>query len=184
MQIPLEISYRDVTKTDAIENLIREKAKGLERYCDHITGCRIAVEKPNAAPTHVNPYRVRIDITVPPGHEIVVSKNPANGKASDALSTVIRDAFDAARKQLQKLNEKQRDEVKVHPEQQASAIVTKIAKDEGFGFLTTVDGREIYFHKNSVLHSGFDNIEEGTAVNFFEEDGDKGPMASTVRVIN
>jgi cold shock CspA family protein len=51
-----------------------------------------------------------------------------------------------------------------------------------FGFLRTSDGREIYFHRNSVLDGGFDKLRPGTAVTFVEEQGEQGPQASTVHV--
>jgi cold shock CspA family protein/ribosome-associated translation inhibitor RaiA len=184
MQIPLEISYRDVPKTEAVDNLIREKAKKLEQVCDHITGCRIAVERPHNNVKIGNEYRVRLDITVPPGHEIVVSKEPGKNDMHDSLTTVIRDAFDAASKQLQKISAIQRRETKSHPEQEVGAIVSKIFPGEGYGFLRTVNGREIYFHRNSLLNMEFEELKEGRGVRFFEEDGEKGPQASTVQVIN
>jgi cold shock CspA family protein len=53
---------------------------------------------------------------------------------------------------------------------------------EDYGFLQTADGREIYFHKNSVLQPGFDRLEVGTEVYYAEEAGEKGPQASTVRL--
>jgi cold shock CspA family protein len=183
MKVPLEITFRDVVKTEALEDLIREKAKKLDQVHDNIISCRVAVERPNTTPSNVSPYRVRVDISVPAAQEIVVTRNPGNVEPDQDLRTIIRDVFDTARKQLQKLVDKQRNRVKKHPEQEASAIVTRLVKDEGYGFITTINGREIYFHKNSVLNEDFENIEEGTSVNFFEEEGDKGPKASTVRII-
>ena len=53
----------------------------------------------------------------------------------------------------------------------------------GFGFLETEDGREIYFHKNSLLDGGSRQVAPGTRVTFFEEMGDKGPQASTVKLL-
>lgn len=184
MQIPLEISFRDVPKTETIENLIRDKAKKLEQVCDHITGCRIAVEKPHNNVKTGNQYRVRIDITVPPGHEVVINKEPGKNDMHNSLTTVIRDAFDAARKQLQKLSAIQRNETKIHPEQEVRAIISKLHYDDGYGFLRTVNGREIYFHKNSLINMKFEELQEGRGVRFFEEDGEKGPQASTVQVID
>jgi len=182
--MPLEISFRDVPKTEAIDNLIREKAKKLEQVCDHITGCRIAVEKPHNNVKVGNEYRVRIDITVPPGHEVVINKEPGKNDMHNSLPAVIRDAFDAARKQLQKLSAIQRNETKVHPEQEVRAIVSRLFHEEGYGFLRTINGREIYFHKNSLINGKFEELREGNGVRFFEEDGEKGPQASTVLVIN
>jgi hypothetical protein len=71
MKVGLEISYRDVEKSDAIETLIHEKVAKLEKLCDYISSCHIAVEKIHDRPSHGSPYRVRIDMTVPPGHELV-----------------------------------------------------------------------------------------------------------------
>ena len=45
------------------------------------------------------------------------------------------------------------------------------------------DGREIYFHRNSVLDAGFDRVSVGAEVRFVEEEGVRGPQASTVRLV-
>lgn len=184
MQVPLEISFRDVEKSDAIKALVREKVNKLERVCDYITSCRVAIEKPHTTVRNGNPYRIRLDITVPPGHSVVVSKEPGNNEMHESLEMVIREAFDAAKKRLQKLVQIQREDVKEHPQQEVTAIISKIFPEEGYGFLRTLNGREIYFHKNSLLNIDFNELEEGSGVRFFEEDGEKGPQASTVQVIN
>lgn len=69
MQVALEITYRDVDKSDAIETLIHEKVAKLERLCDYISNCQIAVEKIHDRPSHGSPYRVRIDMTVEPASD-------------------------------------------------------------------------------------------------------------------
>jgi cold shock CspA family protein len=61
--------------------------------------------------------------------------------------------------------------------------VSKILPDKGYGFLTSEDGRGVYFHKNSVLHGAFSRLKVGTTVSFHEEPGDKGPQATTLRVL-
>jgi cold shock CspA family protein len=184
MQIPLEISYRDVVKTDELENLIREKVSKLEKVCDYITSCHIAVEKPQKFLNYGSPYRIRISLRIPPGHEIVVKREPGEGNMSDSILAVLRDAFDAARRKILELVEIQRKDVKAHPEQEAVAIVSELYPEDGYGFLKTINGREIYFHKNSVLHNRFENLRPGTGVRFFEEQGAKGPQASTVQIVD
>lgn len=184
MQIPLDITYRNVEKTDALESLIRSKAAKLDEVCDHIMGCHIAVEKPHENPSSGSPYRVRIDLTVPPGHEIAVDKSPGEGVQYEPLESVVRDAFDAARRQLIELSARQRNEVKEHPVQTMGAIVTKLFPEESYGFLKALEGQEYYFHRNSVLHDDFDRLEVGTGVRFFPSQGDKGPQASTVQIVN
>lgn len=184
MQVPLEVTYRGVEKTDAIETLVLKKVAKLEEVCDHINSCRIAIEKPHDRPDSGSPYRVRIDLTVPPGHEIVADSNPAEGIQYSELETVVRDAFDAARRQLAELNERQRQKVKTHEMQQMTALVTQLFPDEGYGFLKTLDDQEIYFHGNSVLHNDFERLEIGTGVQFFVEQGEQGPQATTVKIVD
>lgn len=184
MQVPLEISFRGVAKTEDIESLIREKAAKLEQICDYLSSCSIALESPQEHQEAGSPFRVRISMRVPPGHELVVKRESGHGDMHDELPKVVRDAFQAARGQLQELTERQRDEVKTHPEQEAAAVVVRLFREEGYGFLKTVDGRELYFHRNSVLHDDFDRLEIGTGVSFMEEPGEKGPQASTVQIVD
>ena len=58
--------------------------------------------------------------------------------------------------------------------------VARLFPEEGYGFIESVDGREIYFHRNAVVNGGFERLAVGAAVRFAEASGDKGPQASTV----
>lgn len=183
MIVPIEISYRHVRKTEEMEQLIRDKARSLERVNDHISSCRIAIEKTQMHQRRGNPFRVRLDITVPPGHEIVVKKEPSRGLFHQGLNAVIRKAFAAARRRLKKLDERQRGEVKTHPAEKANqGLIKRIFPEQGYGFIRTLDNRELYFHKNSVLHGDFDRLEVGTGVRYVQEIGVQGPQASTVQI--
>jgi cold shock CspA family protein/ribosome-associated translation inhibitor RaiA len=184
MQVPLEVTFRGVQESAALEDLIRKQSAKLERVCDHIIGCRIVVEKPQEHQRSGNPYRVRIDVTVPPGHELVAVRESGEGDSQEQLPTVIRKGFDAMRRQLKKLVEKQRREVKSHPAQQAVGVVVRLFRDQGYGFIKSLDDREIYFHKNSLAENEFDRLEIGTGVHWAEEQGDKGPQATTVRIVD
>jgi cold shock CspA family protein len=98
------------------------------------------------------------------------------------LRIAIGDAFNAAGRRLQDHARRRRGDIKSHvplPE----ARVSQIFPREGYGFLASEDGREIYFHKNSVLGQSFPRLKVGTAVRFVEESGEKGPQASTVRLV-
>lgn len=185
MKVPVEITYRNVDKTDAVDNLVREKIAKLEQFCDRISSCRVAIEKAHDNPSSGSPYRVRFDITVPPSHEIAVVRNPGEGNQFDALDTVIRSAYEAARRQIVKLADLQNNKVKNHPQNETGAIVSKLFAEDGYGFIRTLEsGREIYFHRNSVLNNKFDDLKEGTGVQFAEEQGVMGPQASSVQVVN
>jgi cold shock CspA family protein len=182
--VPINITFRDVEKTDALESLIREKAEKLEQVYENMNSCRVAVEKPHEHQRTGNPYRVRIEITVPPGHNVVVTKGGGDMDMHERLSAVIREAFSAARIQLKEMSEKQRMRVKKHPDQQVGGLVARIFKDEGYGFIESVHGEEIYFHENSVLQNDFDRLTVGTGVRYVVEEGEKGLQASTVQIVD
>lgn len=182
MQLPLVISYRGVEKTDAVENLIRQKASRLDRFCDHITSCRVSVEKRQVHQRRGNPYRVRINMTVPPKHDLVAEYGDTQGDIHTSLEQVIRETFDAAGRQLSKLTDKQNREVKVHEEPQVTAVVSRIFPERDYGFLRTVDDREVYFHRNAVSREEFDKLGVGMGVRYEETLGNDGPQASMVQI--
>ncbi len=71
MQLPIKISYRGLEKSDQTDNLVLEYSARLERFCDHINRCDVAIEQTNHTHNKGNPYRCRIDVTVAPRHELV-----------------------------------------------------------------------------------------------------------------
>lgn len=185
MIVPLEIAFKGIEHTDEVDTLIREEADKLQRACHYLSSCRVIVEKRQQHQEIGNPYRVRIDMTVPPSHELVVKREPSKGDMHDPLEIVIKHAFNAAARQLRKLVEQQRGDVKVHPDQQVTAVVHKLFPVEGYGFLRTVDTQdEIYFHRNSVLHDDFDRLAIGTGVRYAAQEGQKGLQATSVQIVD
>lgn len=176
MQLPLQVTLRDISPSEAIEAYIRERAAKLEQFYDRIISCRVVVEAPVRHHRKGGPYKVRIDLTVP-GDELVVDR-----QVDEDLYVAIRDAFHAARRKLEDYARRQRGAVKVH-EASPHARVAKLFPEEGYGFLETPDGREVYFHRNSVIGSGFDRLEIGTEVRFAEESGEQGPQATAVIIV-
>ena len=83
---------------------------------------------------------------------------------------------------MQDFARRQHGDVK-HHEPTPQARVVRLFPDESCGFLATEDGREVYFHKDSVLGAGFKRLRVGTLAAFVEEQGEKGPQASTVRIL-
>jgi ribosome-associated translation inhibitor RaiA len=130
MKIPLEITYRDVDKSDILESLIHEKADKLKKFCSYFNSCRVAIEMPTKRRTSGNSYLVRINLTVPPGHEILVRQEIQEGEVSDPLSAAVRSAFDTAGRRLQEFVERQRDEVKSHPEQEVNDLVSDLDEEK------------------------------------------------------
>lgn len=181
MQLPLEVTFRNAERSDAVEAAVRERADKLKQYFQRIISCRVTIEVPNRTPQYdVLNHRVSIEISVP-GDELVVSREPTKHDDFNDVYITIGDAFDAAERQLQSYAGRLKDSRKPIDEP-PHAVVNKIFTDEGYGFLLTPDEREIYFHKNSVSHPGFSKLNEGDTVRFVESRGDKGPQASLVKV--
>lgn len=180
MQLPLQITFRNMEQSDAIEAKIREKADKLNQVCEDIMGCRVVVEPSHKHHQKGNHYKVRLDITVP-DDEIVVSRAPDQRQSHQDVYVAIRDAFDAARRQLEDYVRRRRGDTKSH-EPPPQGRVAQLAPEADHGMIETSDGRIIYFHRNSIVNSDFSELEVGTEVRFVEEPGEQGPQASTVYV--
>ena len=111
MQVPLEITFRGIPHSDAVETRIREKAAKLEQYCDNIVSCRVAVEAEHHHQHQGNLYKVRIDLSVPNKH-IVVSRDHHDKQSHEDLYVALRDAFAAATRQLEEYVRIQRGDIK------------------------------------------------------------------------
>jgi cold shock CspA family protein/ribosome-associated translation inhibitor RaiA len=197
MILPLRISFRKMKSSEAVEARVREEVSKLETFYDNIMGCRVVIELPHRHRRKGDLYHARIDLTVP-GEEIVIKHEPSlqatlrrvdaekRSKSSEAhaahkdVYVVIRDAFKEARRQLQDYARRTRGQTKIH-EPMPAGRVSKLLPAEDYGFLETADGREIYFHRNSVLNRAFDRLKIGSNVSFIEERGERGAQASTVR---
>lgn len=197
MLVPLQITFRNMESSDAIEAKIREEVDKLETFFDHINSCRVVIEIPHHHHERGNLTHVRIDLTVP-GKELVIKHEPSlhdRKKQEERIKKqlniqaphkdaylAISDAFKTARRELQSYARRLRGEVKLH-ETIPPARVHKLFQDEGYGFIETFEGDEVYFHKNSLVNGDFEKLKVGTEVTFVEEKGDKGLQASTVKLI-
>jgi len=101
----------------------------------------------------------------------------------EPVIAMLRRAFDAARLELESVVERQRGDVKRPAQQGQTAIIERIRRDEGYGFLRTLDGEEVYFHQNSVLHGHWKRLKVGAAVRYAAEIGEKGLQATTVEPV-
>ena len=181
MQLPLQICFHNVPHSAAVEDSIRRYSERLDEYCGHIMSCRVVVDQPHRHHKEGNLFHVRIDITAH-GEEIVINREPSWHIAYRDLETAIGDAFDTAVRQVQDYVRRQRRSTKVHAPL-LHARVANVFSQAGYGFLRTPDDRDIYFHQNSLVGTEFEKLRVGTEVTFVEELGDKGPQATTVRVV-
>ena len=200
MILPVQITFRNIPSSATVEEWIREEAAKLDEFYPRIMGCRVIVEVPNRRHKSGSRYHVRVDLTVP-GGELVVKHDPTLHGSSQRtqaarlakhmeihvphreLRQAIDDAFKSMGRRLQDFARRQRGDVKRH-EPPPRARVSKLFPIEGYGFLETPGGREIYFHEHSVLEGAFKRLKIGSTVTFAEEEGNKGPQASSVSQIH
>jgi ribosomal subunit interface protein len=181
MQLPLQVTFRHMETSEALLADIEEKAEKLDRFSDQIMACRVVVEAPHQHHQKGKLFHVSIDLTVP-GGEIVASRSADEHHAHEDVYVAVRDAFNAVKRQLEDHVRVQRHKVKMHTPAPHGKVL-RLFPEEGYGFIESVDGKEIYFHRNSVLNEQFEQLEVGSEVRFAEERGDEGPQASSVALI-
>jgi len=199
MILPLQVTFRNMEE-DGLEEFVRQQAAKLERYYDAVTSCRVIVEM-RGRHQHGNLYHVRIDLGVPDG-ELVVRHEPSihasvqDAEAARALKSgevgrlhraprrAILDAFSEMRRRLQDYARTRRGKVKKHADPLVRGTVDRLFPEQNHGFLTTADGGQVFFHRDSVLNGHFDLLRVGSPVRFAEELGEKGPQASTVHLVH
>lgn len=198
---PVEISFQNIDPSDAVAAAIRKRAEALGRFHDRIVECRVVVEQVSRHHAHGRLYEIRVDIVVP-GGEIIANRSPAADHAHEDVYVAVRDAFDAARRRLmdhvrrtashratdRRLAEHKGSAPSLvpgkahHARRQGS--VARLVPGEEYGFIATHDGREVYFHKESVTNGGWSRLAPGVRVRFTEEAGDKGPHALSVTALD
>ncbi|TVQ35001.1 MAG: HPF/RaiA family ribosome-associated protein [Geminicoccaceae bacterium] len=177
MQKPLEIVFRHMAPSPALEARVREKVEGLERFAPRIIGCRVVVEREQRRHRKGDLFRVGVDVTVP-GHEIAVTRTGPQNQAHEDVYVALRDAFDATVRRLQDAVRQVRGRVK-HHEAPLTGKVVRLFAD--YGFVETAAG-DVYFHQNAVANDGFAKLEVGTEVRLevAEDESPHGWQATTV----
>lgn len=179
MDVPLEIRFHNLDVSESLETAIRERVARLEKRYGRLTSCRVGVEAPHRQHRKGNVYEVHVELGVP-GGTLSVSREPHGARSKYVHHDVykaLRDAFDAAERQIQDYKTRQRGEVKPHPE----TLVGRVAQTaDDHGFLNTATGTTLYFHRNSLMDGGFEALRPGDTVRYVEDVGDSGPIALKV----
>ncbi len=181
MQVPLELSFRGVERSPELQELVRAQVHRLHRFAHDIISCRVAVERRQSHQETGSPFRVRVELKIAPGKTLVAKRRPGDHGPHDALPMIISSTFRALDRQLKKLAEQRRGDVKRHDEPRA--VVVKLFAEQGYGFIGTPGGREVYFHRNAVVNGAWDELDIGSEVRYVQQMGEKGPQASTVHLV-
>lgn len=113
MQIAPQITFRNMEPSAALEAAVHEKMDKLEQFYDRITACQVVVEAPHRRHRQGKLYSVRIDISLPQG-KVVVSRDRQRDHAHEDVYVALRDAFNAAYRQLEDYQRQQQGKIKGH----------------------------------------------------------------------
>ena len=182
MQTPPEVQFQGMAGTPEIEEAIAAHVAQLEQRWGRITACRVVMKAPSQRHRKGGLYEVHIRLALPDGREVNVERTPPQDERHADPNFALNDAFKHARRQLEDQVRRTRGEVKNHDGPPIGTVLRLDPSGE-FGFLEAEDGQEIYFHRNSVLDDGFSRLHVGSRVTFAEEPGDKGPQATTVKLM-
>lgn len=183
MQTQPQISFQGISHSDAIEQAIRDRIDELEKFHSGIIACRVVVDSPHRTRNKGKIYEIRIDVSVP-GKDVVISREAGFDHAHEDIYVAIRDSFDAARRGLEdQVRKMSGHRTKRHPATSHGHVV-RIFDEDGYGFIETVDGHEVFFARDSVNGQAWSRMDIGSKVRFKEMDGDKGPYGSQVTLLD
>jgi cold shock CspA family protein/ribosome-associated translation inhibitor RaiA len=181
MPVSLQITFRDMPPSPAVQARIRELADKLDHFHERIMSCRVVVRAPHRHHHKGRLYHVSIDLKVP-GHEIAVNRDPPEHHAHEDIYVAVRDAFDALARRLEDVARERRGDVKMHRSEPHGQIA-RLFPDEGYGFIETAIEGDVYFHANSVANKGFQHLKVGCEVRYSAEPGEKGLQATVVKPV-
>lgn len=176
MQLPLQITFRGVKRSDALDALIRDRAGRLEKFHPHLMSCRVVIELAGRHQHQGKQFNVRVALKVP-GAEIAVDR-----QHDEDPHVAVRDAFDAARRKLEDALREVRGDVKSHPLERSGRVL-RLDAEQGFGFIGAADGTELYFSRDNVVSPRFEDLEPGTEVHFIAEPAGEGLQAKRVSAV-
>ncbi len=182
MEVPIQIDFQGMNADEAIRATVFKQVAVLDQRFGRITACRVVIKAPSERHRTGGLYEINIHLSLPQGREVDAGRTAVADERHADLPFAMNDAFKRARRRLRDHSRRMRGEVKVH-ESEPTATVARVDDSGEFGFLEASDGREIYFHRNSVINGAFRHLAPGVRVTFCEEVGEKGPQASTVKLL-
>jgi ribosomal subunit interface protein len=180
-----QITFRNLDSSEAIRQHIGERIAELEQVFDRIVACKVILETIHPRRQEGRMFHVTVHLSVP-GGDIVVKRDPAKQHAFEDIKVAIKAAFDTTRRRLEDYVRRLGGRVKTHEAPQETGRIVRLFLDQGYGFIATSGGDEVYMHRNAVVgNGGFDSLAVGEQVRFVVHPGEgaDGPQASTVIVV-
>jgi ribosome-associated translation inhibitor RaiA len=182
MQVPLDIVFHNMDRSEAMEAQVRDRVARLERHTDNIIACRVVLEAPQKQ-VHHSLIQIVLKVCLP-NKEIVVKRERRRQGSKGDRQQVIGAAFDVAERQLEEHLKILRHDVKTHDGPSYARIV-KLYPDQDYGFIETPLHLNVYFRGEVVDGESFDTLAIGDEVLYTmaSDEGPMGPQASRVRLV-
>lgn len=175
MQQPLQITFKDIDHSTAVEARIREKIAKLDTFYNHITACKVVVEQVQKHQHQGKLHNISIYMSLP-GKELTVSHHP-----NENLYLAIQGAMDTIREQLDSYRQRLYGDTKNHGER-LSGVIVRLMEDEGYGFIADQEKNEYYFNLTHLIDIKFYQLHVGDNIRFLPAVGNEGLQARRISV--
>jgi ribosome-associated translation inhibitor RaiA/cold shock CspA family protein len=186
MEKALQITFKQLESSEALERLIRDRVERLEQFHQNIIGCRVVVEAPHRATDSAKtPLGITVEVTVP-GRSPIIGRDVDDRRDSKHdHGAVVTRAFEAVERQLKEAVELRSGDVKRHEGSSETGLVVRLYPPQEYGFIQVRGSQDLYFTRNAVVGGDFDDIEVGAMVEVTRAttEGPMGPQASSVRIL-
>jgi ribosome-associated translation inhibitor RaiA/cold shock CspA family protein len=188
VQKPLQINYRGIESSPALDALIRQRVNALERMHPRITGCRVVVEVPHRSTESGKvPVAVTVEVEIPNRRAVIGKDFQERREAKADQTAALNNAFEAVERQLDKVADLQIQEGKRRgADASQTGMIVRLFPEQGYGFVEVDNSSELYFTRNVVSGDEFDELQVGTIVHvtIATTDGPMGPQASSIRLLD
>jgi ribosome-associated translation inhibitor RaiA len=186
MERPLQIAFKNLSSSEFIEGLVRERVGRLERFHQNITGARVVIEVPHRSPEGGKlPIGISVEIDVPNHNTIIAKGEQDRREMKGDNSAIINRVFEAVERQLEQITAIRKGEVKNHGAASGdTGIIVRLFPEQHYGFVEVKGSPDLYFSRDVVASSAFDDLTVGTVVHVTRaaSEGPMGPQASSVKL--
>jgi len=117
MQAPIEIAFQHCKPSEEIRAEVAKQAKRLEKFSDRITSCHVAIAGPQTRHRQGELFKIDIRIAMPEHHDVMVTMARGDAPEREHPLVAIREAFDAAVRQIEDIAREMRDQARDRPVQ-------------------------------------------------------------------
>lgn len=171
----LQIESRNVDMTPRWKTEIEQRMQSLQIGHDDLIHGRVTLTKNRHHKKDARVAEALVLVTLPGRHTITARKE------EKTFEEAIRAAFSAVEIELQKYRDKRATkEIRTEPIPPLRGVISKLFREEGYGFILQEGGGEVYFHRNALRGLTFEDLSDGTEVVFNAGPGEKGEQATIV----